>query len=347
MSKKPLISTDKANQLVGSVLAGSSNAEAVRIHGIKPRTADNIIKKYHETSSVHRRPGSRRKVIITPQMKRRVKYLTKKDRCMKFDNIGKQINPKISASSVRRILEEEGYHRRKARKVVYLTPQNKKQRHEWAKKFEGWGSEDWERVIWSDEVYVVLGDRKGSVYVTRKADEEFHKDCVVPKFKQSNLRIMAWGCIMKGKKGPLTVLEYPGGRGGGMTAARYQNQVLEKFVHDFYMEASEERGWVLFEQDGAPSHRAKSTIHWLEQNSVETMPQPASSPDVVPIEPLWHNLKELIRAQPHIPTTLDELKTAVYEAWDQLTVEDVDRHINTMEERVQAVLQAKGGHTKY
>ena len=194
---------------------------------------------------------------------------------------------------------------------------------------------------------MVLGDQKGSVYVTRKADEEFHEDCLVPKFKQSNLQIMAWGCIMKGKKGPLTVLEYSGGRGGGMTAARYQKQVLEKIVHDFYMEACEERGWMLFEQDGAPLHRAKSTINWLEQNSVETMPQPASSPDVVPIEPLWHNLKELIRARPHIPTSLDELKVAVYEAWDQLTVKDVDSHIDTMEERVRAVLEAKGGHTKY
>ena len=36
MSKQPLVPTDKANQLVGSVLAGSSNAEAVRLHDIKP-----------------------------------------------------------------------------------------------------------------------------------------------------------------------------------------------------------------------------------------------------------------------------------------------------------------------
>jgi hypothetical protein len=77
------------------------------------------------------------------------------------------------------------------------------------------------------------------------------------------------------------------------------------------------------------------------------MPHPTSSPDVILIEPLWHNLKEHICARPHIPTTLDELKSAIYEAWDQLTVEDVDSHAKTMEEWVQAVLQAKGGHTKY
>ena len=145
-----------------------------------------------------------------------------------------------------------------------MTEEQKEKRVEWTKKFEDWSSEDWAQVIWSDEVYVVLGDQKGSVFVTRNLQEEFHKDCVIPKFKQSNLQIMAWSCIMKGKKGPVVVLDYLGGQEGGMTAARYQEQVLEKVVHDFYQEASEERGWVSFEQDGAPLHTAKSTIKWLD-----------------------------------------------------------------------------------
>jgi transposase len=347
MTHQPLVPTDKANQVVGSVLSGSSNHEAAHIHGIKPQTADRIVKKYYETGSVAQRPGSGRKPIVTAWMQRHVIDLAKKNCHMKFKDIGKQLNPKISASSVRRILKEAGFAKRKARKVIYLTEEQKEKRVEWARKFEDWGSEDWARVIWSDEVYVVLGDWKGSVFVTRNLQEEFHEDCVIPKFKQSNLRIMAWSCIMKGKKGPLVVLDYLGGRGGGMTAARYQEQVLEKVVHDFYQEASEERGWVLFEQDGAPSHTAKSTIKWLERNLVETMPQPAGSPDVVPIEALWHTLKEIICACSHIPTTLDKLKIAVSEAWDEIPLEEVDKHIATMNKRVQAVMAANGGHTKY
>ena len=46
---------------------------------------------------------------------------------------------------------------------------------------------------------------------------------------------------MKGKKGPLFVLEYPEGRGGGMTLAQYQEQVLEGVLHDFHAEAVRER----------------------------------------------------------------------------------------------------------
>ena len=65
--------------------------------------------------------------------------------------------------------------------------------------------------------------------MTQCPDEEFDKDCLVPTFKQSSVRVMVWGCIMKGQKGLLVVLEYPGGKGGGMNTARYREQVLEVF----------------------------------------------------------------------------------------------------------------------
>ena len=60
------------------------------------------------------------------------------------------------------------------------------------------------------------------MYVTRRTDEEYDKDCLVPTFKQSAVCVMVWGCIMKGQKGPLIVLEYLGGKGGGMNSACYQ-----------------------------------------------------------------------------------------------------------------------------
>ena len=57
--------------------------------------------------------------------------------------------------------------------------------------------------------------------------EEYLDECLVPTFKQLPVHIMVWGCIMEGRKGPLVVLEYPGGKGGGMNSKRYCEQVLE------------------------------------------------------------------------------------------------------------------------
>jgi hypothetical protein len=80
---------------------------------------------------------------------------------------------------------------------------------------------------------------------------------------------------------------------------------------------------------------------------VKRIHHPAASPDVNPIEPVWHDLKEFIRACEHIPTTLEELKEAVKEAWDQVSIAKVNKYVWSMEDWVRAVIKAKGGHTPF
>lgn len=108
--------------------------------------------------------------------------------------------------------------------------------------------------MWTDEAMVYIGETKGTIWVTWTAEEEFDENCVVSSFKQSSVRIMVWRVIMRGVRGPLTVLEYSGGKGGGMNGQRYQDQVLDGVVWDFYTSMMEKKGNVLFQQDGAPSH---------------------------------------------------------------------------------------------
>ena len=231
--------------------------------------------------------------------------------------------------------------------MIYITLEQKVKRLQWAREYVDWGAWDWNCVIWSDEAYVILGDQKGSVYVMHTKDEEFDEDCLVPTFKQSNIWIMVWCCMMKGRKGPLVALEYPGGWGGGMTAVRYQEQVLEGVLLDFWKEMLDERGEVLFQQDNASSHTTKTIIAWFKAHGIRCLPHPASSPDLNLIKHLWHLIKEIIRGLEHAPTTVAELKNAVYQAWDQIMVGQINSYAESMEDRVQAVIAAKGGHTRF
>ena len=45
------------------------------------------------------------------------------------------------------------------------------------------------------------------------------------------------------------MLEYPGGKGGGMNAKRYQEQVLDPVLALFYEDMESQRGEVKFQQD--------------------------------------------------------------------------------------------------
>ena len=343
----PYHNSPKKNRFIGAVLSNVSVSQAARKNDIPQSTASSLWHKYQATGSTHALPQSGRPPKVNPCLTHHIVNETKKHRREPLREIGLAVVPQVSSSTVCRMLAKEGRHRRKARKVVYLNERQKKARRAWAMRWKKMSSKDWRHVIWSDECYVHVGDDRGIVWVTRAANEEYEEDCLVPTFKQSPIRVMVWGCIMEGRKGPIVVLNYPGGRGGGMTAHRYQEQVLDGPLHEFYQEMCEERGLAVFQEDGASCHRAKSTCAWLKCNSIESFPHPAASPDLSPIEPLWNTLKNIIRARPHPPSSLAELKIAVVEAWGEISPRDINVHVRHMQDRIRAVLAAGGGHTKY
>ena len=330
----------KKNRLVGAILGGKNVAESARLMHMPYSTALDIWKKYKKTGSTHNLARSGHPRTVTDHTKRQIVRTATKERRKPFAEIGNQVEPKVSDATVRRVLAEEGYHRRVARKVPYLTKQHKSDRRRWARQYK---AADWEKVIWSDECYVHLG----RIYVTRRPSEVLLEECLVPTFKQSSVRVMVWGCILKGRKGPLIVLEYPGGRGGGMNSKRYQEQVLDGVLKAFYTRMEEERGSILFQHDGAPSHTSKSTKQWFTRNRIPLLFHPASSPDLNPIEPVWHELKRILRSLPNPPNTVEQLCAAILAAWEDLAIEDVNKHVDRMPDRVEAVVKARGSHTRF
>ena len=55
----------------------------------------------------------------------------------------------------------------------------------------------------------------------------------------------------------------------------------------------------------------------------------------------------MFSALPHLPTTVPQLIETVKSIWEELPISDIDKHVDTMNERVKAVLEAKGSHTKF
>jgi transposase len=335
------------NLFVGAVLGGQDVAQAARHFGLKDSTARSILKKYHETGTTENQTRSGRPPKLTEADKRQIVRTARKERRTPFSKIGNQLGLNVTDTTIRHVLSSAGYHRRVARKVPFLTKLHRHARMAWARRYRAYKHCDWSKVIWSDEAYIYLGDDRGRVFVTRRADEEYHEECLVPTFKQSPVRVMVWACIMEGRKGPLVVLEYPGGKGGGMNTERYCKQVLEGVLEDFYVEMTKVHGSVEFQQDNASCHTSKRTKNWLTDHGISLLYHPPNSPDLSPIEPVWHELKKIIRSCPHPPTSVDKLKAAVHTAWDELDVADINKYIFSMPDRVAAINNAKGGHTRF
>jgi hypothetical protein len=107
------------------------------------------------------------------------------------------------------------------------------------------------------------------------------------------------------------------------------------------------RGNFVFQDDNAPPHRARVVANFLEDEDVQIRPQPAKSPDTNPIEHLWDELQRAVDSRDAAPATLNDLATALTEEWTNIPVERLANLVNSMPRRLQAIINSRGGHTKY
>ena len=73
---------------------------------------------------------------------------------------------------------------------------------------------------------------------------------------------------------------------------------------------------------------------------------PAESPDLNPIENLWHELKEYIRRVVK-PKIKSELVSGILEFWDTVDVQKCKKYIGHLRKVVPKVIQMNGGPTGY
>ncbi len=128
-----------------------------------------------------------------------------------------------------------------------------------------------------------------------------------------------------------------------VNTAIYQ-EVLENFMFPsadkLYGDAD-----FIFQQDLAPAHTAKGTKSWFNDHGVTVLDWPANSPALNPIENQWVIVKRKMRETR--PNNADDLKAAIKATWASITPEQWHRLIASMPRRIDAVIHAKGGPTKY
>ncbi|KIK24212.1 hypothetical protein PISMIDRAFT_98857 [Pisolithus microcarpus 441] len=74
---------------------------------------------------------------------------------------------------------------------------------------------------------------------------------------------------------------------------------------------------------------------------------PAQSPDLNPIDDFWGCLKRRLAQHENPPSGIHDLWERVQVEWEGIPAEECQKLIESMPKRVQAVLKAKGGYTKY
>jgi len=102
----------------------------------------------------------------------------------------------------------------------------------------------------------------------------------------------------------------------------------------------------VFQQDGAPSHRAKLTVEFLQRNVpdfIELALWPPNSPDLNPVDySVWGALQQMVYR--YSVTSLNDLKEKIRHCWGEPNQGLIDRAIDQWRPRLRAVIKVKGGH---
>ena len=129
--------------------------------------------------------------------------------------------------------------------------------------------------------------------------------------------------------------------------AKQYCEILEDGLVESFETLEMEEGERYFQQDNDPKHTSKKAKKWFEDNDIQVISWPAQSPDLNPIEHLWEHLKRRLRQYETSPKGVHELWDRVSEDWNSISPDVCQNLIESMPRRIEAVLKAKGGHTKY
>jgi hypothetical protein len=162
----------------------------------------------------------------------------------------------VSVSTVRRALIECGLVGRVAAKKPLLGTKNVRKRLAFAKKYVNWTTEQWSRVLWTDETKIELFGARRRVFVRRFNGERFRSFCLSPTMKFGGGSILLWGAISSNGSLPLKLIN------GIMDKKLYHSILVRNAVPGGLKLLK--KGFI-FQEDNDPKHSSHFCRNYLEK----------------------------------------------------------------------------------
>lgn len=280
-----------------------------------------------------KRPGRPR--LIQPRTERVLLREVSSNPRVYATELAEELRPlvKVSPSTVRRALRRNRLASRVARRKPLLKKRHRRARLAFALAHLHKPLSFWARVLWSDESkfcrFSALRRR-----VWRVPGSALSSRNINGAVKHNGGNVMVWGCFAASGVG---VLEHVDCR---MDAERYIS-ILERNLVAAKRALRLPRNFI-FQHDNDPKHTAGKTKAWLAASGLRVLRWPACSPDLNPIEHLWELLDRRRKDAPELPL-LERLQYA----WSTISRDECKKLVESVPRRLRAVVEARGGHTRY
>lgn len=290
-------------------------------------TVKHWLDRWKESKDLTNLPVSGRSRATTPKQDKQIVTLANQDTFVTTHDIKHRLKKKrvsISHETIRRRLHEAGGKFGPPMSKPLLTEDHMKNRLKWAKDHL---STDWDQVIFSDETTIYLNQVKGRVWNLPGKKK-------VARTVKHPTKVNVWGCFSSRGFGRIFCFKE------NLNAKRMCNiykRALLPTARDQFGPAS--TSWKL-QEDNDPKHTSKLATKWKAENGVQKIDWPSMSPDINPIENVWHLLKMPLRKKKL--RNYRSLVAAIHREWKALPVDLAGRLVQTMKNRISEVIENKG-----
>ena len=293
-----------------------------------------IITKLKTTGSVANLPRSGRPTKISDEAKHFIDQQMRKDDEMTSCRIKKKLAKRgidVGSSTVRRVRNQLGWTLQRTGYCQLIRDVNKTKRLEFAQSVLESG-DTFHNVIFSDESSISLTQYRRTCF--RKVDEPAKRK---PKPKHP-LKVHVWAGISKHGATKICIFD------GIMDADLFCN-IIETTLVPFIREKLPDHRFV---QDNDPKHTSRRAQAFFEENGINWWRSPPESPDLNPIENLWHELKFYLESKVK-PRNKQELVDGIKRFWERkVTAKKCTKYIDhVLYKAIPAIIESQGAATKF
>lgn len=337
----------KRNSVIALHLSGKRPKQILsELHhlNINRKFVYRTIKRLSDASTLNKRekPGPQRTARSQQNVSRLKRRITRNPR-QSARKLAKDMN--ISDWCVRKMLKSDlhlkPYKIQKSQELTMAQKQVRLQRAKHLKSLADRGKLP--NIVFSDEkVFTVeqfVNKQNDRVWLKGKSEDNLARRLATRK--QGPASVMVWAAVTASGRSPLVFID----RGVKINQELYRDLVIRDSLLPWAQNHFGSEPWT-FQQDSAPSHKARETQTFLTDNVprlISAQEWPPYSPDLNPMDfSIWSILQSKVCSTKH--RNLECLKASLQREWAALSEEDVRSACNAFRSRLAAVVKARGGY---
>ncbi|KAL7634885.1 UNVERIFIED_CONTAM: hypothetical protein RMT77_015262 [Armadillidium vulgare] len=329
-------------KIVALFEAGMKKTHICRELGVTLKTVQKWIKRNEEEGDLRDRSRSGGPRCTTSNEDSKIIENAGRDPFTNAREIQRQLQMNCSDETIRRRLHEAGIHHRVSAVKHKLTDEHKAARLAFANQYIQKDMNYWSRVIFTDEK-TFSSTNHAPLHCWRHNNARYDAANIFEETRSDHVKCNVWGWINAFTVGELTHID------GRFTIDQYLEILDEVFLPSVRVSVFPDPEKFVFVQDNRTIHTARRVRQWFEEHEhiIEVLPWPSKGCDLNPIENVWAAFVKDWR-MPQDKITKKDLEDYIKTSWENLRMNHIiENSILSIPNRLQAVIEAKGGWTKF